>query len=196
MSTNKENIQNVALKLFLEKGYNVGINEIIEKANTSKGAFYHHYKSKEQLFVETIERFFFSCLDEFESIKTLNLPYEEKILKFVEEVFVPFKNIEKQLSKDKAVNFMSIFSEYPKKKVLLKNSKAFYKRFFDLLDHILITAVKEKAIRKDIDVHIISLHLVLLIDGAIGDSLLLFKNFEETEKKCLQAVKQLLYLLE
>lgn len=195
MSTNKENIQNVALKLFLAKGYNVGINEIIEKANTSKGAFYHHYKSKEQLFVEIIERFFFSCLDEFESIESLDLTFEDKILQFVEMVFIPFKEIKKQFGENNPVNFLNIFSEYPKNKILHRNSKLFYKRIIVFLEHICTSAVKEKEITKNIDVQTLSLHIVMLIDGAIVDSLLIFTNFDEAREECLKAIKQLLYLL-
>lgn len=47
-------ILDVATKLFLEKGYeNTSLQDIILKANSSKGAIYHHFRSKEEIF-ETI----------------------------------------------------------------------------------------------------------------------------------------------
>lgn len=49
----KKNLLNAALTLFEEKGFQaVTVNEIIEKANSSKGAFYTHFKSKHDIFLE------------------------------------------------------------------------------------------------------------------------------------------------
>ena len=49
-SNAKERILETASKLFHEKGYSeVGINEIIETAETAKASFYQHYPSKEAL---------------------------------------------------------------------------------------------------------------------------------------------------
>lgn len=52
--TIKERIVAEAYELFGEKGYEkTSVAEIIEKAGTSKGGFYHHFKSKEEI-LETI----------------------------------------------------------------------------------------------------------------------------------------------
>ena len=49
----KKRISKVALELFNEKGFtNVTVDEIIEKAVSSKGAFYNHFKSKHDIFAE------------------------------------------------------------------------------------------------------------------------------------------------
>lgn len=49
----KRKILETALKLFEEKGFQeVTVDEIIEKANSSKGAFYTHFKSKHDIFLE------------------------------------------------------------------------------------------------------------------------------------------------
>lgn len=49
----KERILETALDLFHEKGYHgVTIDEIVEAAQTSKGGFYHNYKSKDALLYE------------------------------------------------------------------------------------------------------------------------------------------------
>lgn len=56
MSNKKEIIIHEAQKLFSLNGYlNTGINEIIEAAGTSKGGFYNHFASKEELFHEVLE---------------------------------------------------------------------------------------------------------------------------------------------
>jgi TetR/AcrR family transcriptional repressor of nem operon len=47
----KEEIIHESLKLFSLKGFlSTGINDILQAANTSKGGFYNHFASKEELF--------------------------------------------------------------------------------------------------------------------------------------------------
>ncbi|HON96290.1 MAG TPA: helix-turn-helix domain-containing protein, partial [Deltaproteobacteria bacterium] len=44
-----------SLKLFSVKGYmSTSTTDIIQAADTSKGGFYNHFRSKEQLFLETL----------------------------------------------------------------------------------------------------------------------------------------------
>jgi len=51
----REEIIHESMKLFSLKGYiNTGINEIIDAVNSSKGGFYNHFSSKEELFHEVL----------------------------------------------------------------------------------------------------------------------------------------------
>ncbi len=46
----KQELLNAAMELFSEKGYDhASVNAIIEKVGVSKGAFYHYFKSKEDV---------------------------------------------------------------------------------------------------------------------------------------------------
>src|SRR5215469_14412274 len=48
----------VAQRLFLEKGYErTTINDVIAATQLSKGAFYHHFRAKEELLEAIAERF-------------------------------------------------------------------------------------------------------------------------------------------
>lgn len=52
----KRRILKSAFKLFAQKGYrNVTVDDIIRKADSSKGAFYHHFASKDLLVYENIQ---------------------------------------------------------------------------------------------------------------------------------------------
>lgn len=54
-NTTKEHILNVCTALFLQKGFKeVTMKEIVEKTGMSKGAIYHYFDSKENLFLEVI----------------------------------------------------------------------------------------------------------------------------------------------
>lgn len=64
MSNSREHILNVAFSLFLQKSFKeVTLKDIVEKSGMSKGAFYHYFTSKEQLFLELVNNVLSSVLD-------------------------------------------------------------------------------------------------------------------------------------
>jgi len=64
MSDTKDHILTISLKLFLQKNFKeVTMQEIVRETGLSKGAFYHYFESKEQLFYEIIDYFFTAILD-------------------------------------------------------------------------------------------------------------------------------------
>ncbi|KGR76714.1 TetR/AcrR family transcriptional regulator [Ureibacillus manganicus] len=65
----KERIIETALDLFQQKGYHgVTIDEIVEKAKTSKGGFYHNFKSKDSLLYEIHDIFISHVLAETKQV--------------------------------------------------------------------------------------------------------------------------------
>ena len=63
MKDTKEHIIKVSFGLFLQKSFKeVTMKEIVEKTGLSKGAFYHYFDSKEQIFIEIIHYAFDSIL--------------------------------------------------------------------------------------------------------------------------------------
>ena len=68
VNTTKEHILNVCTHLFLQKGFKeVTMKEIVEKTGMSKGAIYHYFNSKEQLFLEVINITITSAFDSHSS---------------------------------------------------------------------------------------------------------------------------------
>jgi AcrR family transcriptional regulator len=72
----KNEIMTAAQSLFYENGYdNTSINLIIETLGISKGAFYHYFKSKEDLLDQLADKFIVEILDKLNPIvedKNLN----------------------------------------------------------------------------------------------------------------------------
>ncbi|MDF2593073.1 MAG: transcriptional regulator [Clostridia bacterium] len=75
MKNTREHILNVAFHLFLQKSFKeVTLKDIVEKTGMSKGAFYHYFTSKEQLFLELVNHVFTSVLEiPFESFSKESL---------------------------------------------------------------------------------------------------------------------------
>ncbi len=52
-----EKLLDAARQAFAQYGYErASVNQIIDLANSSKGAFYHHFESKEQIFLELMDQ--------------------------------------------------------------------------------------------------------------------------------------------
>lgn len=59
ISNSRDKLLDHAKRIFLTKGYNAAsVSEICKKASISKGGFYHLFKSKEQLAMEVLDRFY------------------------------------------------------------------------------------------------------------------------------------------
>ena len=66
-----QKILDASLKLFLEKGYEetTGLDIISEMGGLTRGAFYHHFKSKEEVFDALCEKLFYES-NPFEKAKS------------------------------------------------------------------------------------------------------------------------------
>lgn len=95
----KEKITHESLKLFSLKGFlGTSIHDILEAANTSKGGFYNHFSSKEDLF--------FKVLDEARKI------WREKNLKGLDQIQNPAEKI-KQLLKNYKDRYLKDADNFP-----------------------------------------------------------------------------------
>lgn len=125
----KDRIHHESMKLFSTKGYlNTSISDIMQAAETSKGGFYNHFDSKDDLFYEVLsiaqciwrERVLFG-LDEIESpkgkIKKILENYRDRYLKDDENfpggcIFVTFSveldDQRPELMKEVAHGFMGL----------------------------------------------------------------------------------------
>ena len=66
MNATKNFILEKSFGLFLQKGYNgVSIRNIQEETCLSKGAIYHHFQGKEEIFAKAMDLFFFPALRSF-----------------------------------------------------------------------------------------------------------------------------------
>ena len=80
----KKHIYLTALTLFQTKGFDqVTVDEIVQQSNSSKGAFYGHFSSKYDIFLEKfkeIDHFY----EEFTTTLPVNLPFKEKVISLID----------------------------------------------------------------------------------------------------------------
>lgn len=64
MKDSREHILKTAYLLFLRKSYKaVTMKDIVEETGLSKGAFYHYFNSKEEVFEEVVNKYFMKLID-------------------------------------------------------------------------------------------------------------------------------------
>jgi len=128
MIETKERILEKSFTLFLQKGYKeVSLNEIIRECEISKGAFYHHFESKEELYLDVLHRFFFSYFKKQDADYS-NTSLRDKFLNFAKTFVGPNLEISKLLkSKQMSAYFRFLFqavNSFPE--IQQKVSKHFY----------------------------------------------------------------------
>ncbi|MFC4599869.1 TetR/AcrR family transcriptional regulator [Cohnella hongkongensis] len=89
----KKRITATAKELFIRKGYGaVSMNEVCEAAEVSKGSLYHHFKSKEELFLQVIEEDSQRWSLEWERIREGAATVEEQLYALAEHYASDFQN--------------------------------------------------------------------------------------------------------
>jgi AcrR family transcriptional regulator len=90
----KESIITTAFQLFLQDGFKeVSVNRIIDHCGISKGAFYHHFQSKDDLYLQVLDRFFFNYFSQFQFSYASDMSFEDKIKDFVLTFITPYEEL-------------------------------------------------------------------------------------------------------
>ena len=114
MQNTKLYIVKTSLVLFLQKSFKeVTMSEIVQKTGLSKGAFYHYFKSKEELYKEIVSMFFnfgtvdYSIFDQ-NSLYNFYMQYIDYMNTSLSKIY-EFTGIDG--SEDARLNFMMIMFE-------------------------------------------------------------------------------------
>lgn len=131
----RESILTHSFQLFLNEGYKeVSINKIIQVCEVSKGAFYHHFESKDDLYTQVSHRFFFNYFQSSNFIYNDSISFSEKLNHFIISFVTPYEELLLiSNSKDLIHYFRFLFqaaSHSPS--IKYKVNKHFYKKAYYL----------------------------------------------------------------
>tara|TARA_B100000959_G_C14981255_1_gene623583 strand:- start:1535 stop:2137 length:603 start_codon:yes stop_codon:yes gene_type:complete len=149
-----------ALRVMSKKGYyGSTMDDIVLESKMSKGAIYHYYKSKKEVYLGVIESLENEYTDLFAQVN--NEPTTAKILKKL------FTTVSSQLKKDPVFfkSFSTFWSISRHDKDFRRAIQQMYDRFQKFIELIIIQGIENKELRKDIDPKIASLSLVLNLEG-------------------------------
>ncbi|MDA3813986.1 MAG: TetR/AcrR family transcriptional regulator [Candidatus Cloacimonetes bacterium] len=90
MVGSREKINLAALKIFLQKGYAAtSISDVVAECKITKGGIYHHFKNKEELFIEAIDFLF----DKFEELERSMYSESADVKQILQTYFGSLSNI-------------------------------------------------------------------------------------------------------
>lgn len=168
MSDTREHIIDQAYKLFLHKSYEaVSISDISRAIGFTKGALYHHFLNKEELFKAVIDKYLsvISLRDVTVSITLAefieaNIDYVKRIVYTICVDDLPFI----------PVNYMSLLIDalrhYPG---FAEEKERFFTGEIKKLKIILDQAVERGEIRKDINTYVVALNFFSISVGIAAD---------------------------
>jgi len=164
MENTREYIIDEAYKLFLNHSYEaVSINEISKAIGFTKGALYHHFSSKEDLFKAVIDKY---LNFEVQPAPDLTLSLANYIESSIEQARLILGSIIDKKNQFEPINLLSLIIDskrhYPEsvtKKLDLFNTET------ENIKKVLKNAIKSKEIRSDIDISLTAYNYFSLIYG-------------------------------
>ena len=180
MSNTKEHILFTALKLILKKGYgNLTMNELVVATGLSKGAFYHYFKSKDQIYYETLDKYFFSYLASFNLIYNHDISFKEN-LDGITDMFVDFvKEISSLIGDENSIinYYQTILDAAIRSEEIKFKMQSYYEYYISKITEWIQIAQKNKEISKNFDAEILSKHISALLEG-----IMIIFSFQDKEK--------------
>lgn len=168
MDNTKEFIIDEAFKLFLQRSYEaVSISDISQAIGLTKGALYHHFKNKEELFINVIDKYFriVAFDDEIES-----LTLEEFIQLSIKQTEKIFRSLFQHSMTFSPINYLSLvadaFRHYPG---FAENQGNFINGEIEKTAQVLKNAIASGEIRNDIDPSLVANNFFSINMGLAGN---------------------------
>jgi AcrR family transcriptional regulator len=191
MTNTKERILFTALKLILTRGYgNVTMSELVKASGLSKGAFYHYFTSKDQIYHQTLDKYFFSYLASFDLTYHPEWSFKKNLfntfnlfLQFAKEIELLIGPENHMISYYQTMLDASIRSEEIKTRMI-----TFYEFFVQRIDEWIAVAQRNNEIHSYLDSRILSKHICGLMEGTM-----IIYSFQSSEKDIEKYFNEIFY---
>lgn len=167
-SETRDYIIDRSYRLFLCRSYEaVSISEISKAIGFTKGALYHHFASKEDLFKAVIDKHLEMRIG---AVQDVNITFRDYIDRVIEHSESMVNHMLNETPNASALNYFALyidaFRHYPK---FIKAKGDFIQNEIGKLELIIKNAIERKEIRSDIDVKILATNIFSLSMGMVVD---------------------------
>ncbi|NLI55577.1 TetR/AcrR family transcriptional regulator [bacterium] len=171
--------------LFTENGYDsTTVQDICNKAEISKGAFFYHFPTKEFLFLEILDKYLSELdkrMNEIEKKSKNTLRAMEEMVIILEEIFIT--------SEGKFTIFLEFLRKASKETEIMKKISYQFQKYKKYVYEMIEKGKREGNIKKEIDSEFISQLIISLAIGMIlKRSLFLDKENEDFSKKGIKFI--------
>lgn len=176
----RKKIYETARQLSLTYGIdNVSVDSIVEAAGVSKGTFYVHFKSKDDLTAEFVNEYtdkadldyksFLDSISDNESILNTLVLLAEKISDFIDTSI----GLE---------NMRVLYKAHLTKTINTTSAMSYQRELYKLFSEVLEKGIKLGEIREDISIDYLSKHLIMAIRGIVFEWCVRYPNFNLKEQ--------------
>lgn len=180
-------ILSTAALLFAEQGYDAtGVAEICERAGVTKGAFYHHFPTKQAVFMELLERWL-NGLDAQLAVARMAAPtIPEALLRMAEMAGRVFDEARGQLP-----IFLEFWSKASRDPAVWQATIAPYRRYRDFMEGLIQAGIAEGTLRP-VDAEagaqlLLSVAVGVLLQGLLDPE---GADWKQVLKRCFEMVLQ------
>ncbi len=173
MTDTRKHILDTAFALFLTKSYKaVTMSELEKSTGLTKGAFYHYFKNKEEIFVEIVNAVFQKqslAINELSKVETLK-DFISVFLQILQEEINEIKTSMIQCADNSIADPMLLplmleaKQNYP---LFDENMKAMVQRRQNVWERIIVIAKESGEIQQDLDASILAESFIALSSGLI-----------------------------
>ena len=153
-------IMEAAMKVITRKGFsNARIDDIVNEAGLSKGAIYHHYEGKKDLFLALIDHWETQTFPDFYSRNGKERSASDTLRDFSEEIIKVFKTRSYVFQVE--VEFWSLANQDEE---IRKRSQELYEKIINLFELVIIKGIREKEFIK-VDTRITAIYILSVFQG-------------------------------
>ncbi|MEN6436882.1 MAG: TetR/AcrR family transcriptional regulator [Anaerolineaceae bacterium] len=164
----RSRIISTAFACFARYGYDAtGVAEICSEAGVSKGAFYHHFPSKQAVFLELMKLWLSGVEEETRKLLSSTLPVPERFMHFAGLIHGISSDAEGRLN-----IVLEYYSRASRDKYVWQETVAPYQHFTDLISGVIQEGIDEGSIRP-VDPQVaaramVSLAIGILLQGLVS----------------------------
>ena len=156
----KKKILDSAFSVFVSNGYNdTTMSHIVKKSGLSKGAIYHYYSSKKELFASLIDHWEIFSFPDFYSKSNKDEKAEDTLRRFADTVYDVFCTKPEVFLAE--IEFWALAN---KDKDVRKKSRALYDKLLYLFELILKKGVRQKEFN-EMDTKVVAMTILTSLQG-------------------------------
>ena len=149
-----------AMKVFTKKGYsNARVDDIVEESGLSKGAIYHHYEGKKDIFLALIEHWETQTFPDFYSKNGKDRSARDTIRDFAREILKVFKKRSYVFHAE--VEFWSLSNQDNE---VRKRSQELYEKIINLFELVIKKGIRENEFAK-VDARLTAIYILSVFQG-------------------------------
>jgi len=154
----REKIIQSAILLFEKHGYHgVSVNEIIKHAQTSKGGFYHHFSSKDELLYVMHDMFISYVLEKSSAVIQTFASPTEKLIAVLSEFIKVFDLYKPHITVfyQESIYLTADYEHQIEQK---------RKKFKQMIAHIIEDGIKQREFRSSLDIHLTTMAILGIVN--------------------------------